>query len=186
MKKYYGSFSGDRLLAMYEDPTPEDVAAMGLEEITGEVNAGPRPTPFHELWRQSGQLVWKDPRSIEQAKNQKRAQIDEWRLQAHRSGFVYQGRRVATDEMSFMDLIGTNGRISRRGSLPANWPGGWKSGGQIIPIATVEQWDDFYEAMYQQGLSNFFRSQALKTQVDSAQTIEEIEAITWETNEPSA
>lgn len=127
-------------------------------------------------------VSWRSARTLELAKTEKRSQIDAWRLAANRSGFTYQGKLVATDELSMLDISNTNGEIARAGAMPANWPGGWKAQGQIIPISTVEQWGSFFSAMFQQGLANFNKSQALKAQVDAAQTIEQVDAITWESS----
>lgn len=125
-------------------------------------------------------MEWVQTRTIAQARREKRQQIDAWRLAANRAGFVYQGRLVATDELSMIDISNTNGEITRTGSMPANWPGGWKAEGQIIPISTIEQWSDFFSAMFQQGLANFNKSQALKLMVDDAQSIDEVDEINWE------
>ena len=127
-------------------------------------------------------MAWLDDRTLEQARSDKRAQIDAWRLEANSSGFIYQNKRVATDTLSMLDITNTGLRIAATQAMPPDWPGGWKAEGSFIPITTVADWNAFFDAMYQQGLANFMRSQVLKAMVDNPlATIAEIDAITWST-----
>lgn len=126
---------------------------------------------------------WYDPRTLEEVRASKRAQINEWRLQANHAGFTHAGKEIATDPLSMLDITSTSTQIARTNRLPAGWPGGWKArDNTYIPITTVAQWDSFYEAMYQQGLANFKHSQALKALVDAPMaTIAQVEGTNWST-----
>ena len=125
-------------------------------------------------------FLWVETRTMVEQKAAKNNQINTWRLQATYGGFVYQGKRIATDELSLIDLTNTGNRITRTGALPDNWPGGWKAvDNTYIAITTVAAWDAMYEAMYQQGLANFVTSQVLKAQVAAANTIAEVDSVVW-------
>lgn len=125
-------------------------------------------------------LAWQDTRTLAEVKVAKNAQINEWRLQANYAGFTYAGKEIATDQLSLLDLTNTATRIARDGALPPNWPGGWKAkDNTYVAIATVGDWDAFYDAMYQRGLANFSHAQALKAQLETATSIAEVESITW-------
>lgn len=155
-------------------------AGEGWVAVGPKENEPPRPSDTHRRAIVNGALVWVDDRSLASAKADKDAQINLWRLQANYSGFTYAGKEIATDQLSLLDLTNTATRIARTGSLPPNWPGGWKAkDNTYVAIATVGEWDDFYEAMYQQGLQNFVQAQSLKAQVAAAATLAEIDAVVW-------
>jgi hypothetical protein len=121
--------------------------------------------------------------SIEFARLRKNAEINAARLQANRSGFEFQGKVIASDELSRSDIDAVQAIVARSNTLPAGWPGAWKAvDTTFVPIADLETWDAFYTAMYQAGLSNFSRAQSLKALIEAATTPQEVEAINWDTD----
>ena len=79
------------------------------------------------------------------------------------------------------DIQGVNGYVTSTGSLPDEWPGGWKRmDNGYVPIVDVDTWKMFYKAMVDQGMTNFQKAQALKQRVAEATTVQEVYAIKWE------
>lgn len=117
--------------------------------------------------------------------NAKAIEINEARLNANASYFIYMKKRIACDKVSQFDITSTNNEINNTGVLPAKWPGGWKAkDNTYVPIQTVEDWKAFHSAMYDQGIRNFLKAQHLKQLVKEANSISEILAVNWETPTP--
>ena len=136
----------------------------------------PKPSDRHVFdWSTK---TWCDPRTLEQAKAEKRAEINAARLQATYSSFTFQGHEIACDQLSRSDIDGVNGTVATTGALPVDFPGHWKTkANDYVPIPDVATWNGFYAAMVAQGTANFARSQQLKAQVEAATTVEQVDAI---------
>jgi hypothetical protein len=117
---------------------------------------------------------------LEALKLQKNAEINAERLKANLSTFTHSGKVLACDQLSRGDIDAINGYVGTRGTLPANWIGGWKAvDNTTLLISDVAAWNAFYDSMIAQGQANFAHSQALKAQLAAATTAEEVTAITW-------
>ena len=115
------------------------------------------------------------------AKTQKNLEINEARLKANFSTFKHLDKTFACDQLSRSDIDGTNGFVSLYGSLPPGWPGGWKAvDNSYIAITSVNDWKAFYSSMFAQGNANFLHAQSLKTRLEQATTLQEVQAITWD------
>ena len=160
---------------------PENYYYSALEN--GLMPIPPRPSEHHAFDYALKQ--WVDPRTLSDIKASKRNEINDARLTANESNFAYAGKQIACDSLSRSDIDGANGQILLTGEMPADWPGGWKAmDNSYVPITTVEDWKAFYAAMYDQGLANFVHAQALKAQIEAAETVEEVQAITWTLQAP--
>ena len=116
------------------------------------------------------------------AKTQKNAEINEARLKANFSTFQHLDKTFACDQLSRSDIDGTNGFVSLYGTLPQGWQGGWKAvDNSYIAITSVNDWKAFYSSMFAQGNANFLHAQSLKTNLEQATTLQEVQAITWDT-----
>lgn len=137
-----------------------------------------KPSPRHE-WDWSAN-EWRDPRTLEQAKAEKNAEINAARAAANASTFTYGGKEIAVDDLSMKDIQSANGIISLTGALPGGWPGAWKAvDNTYVSIPNIATWTAFYAAMVAQGTANFAHSQQLKDTLAAATTIAEVDAITW-------
>lgn len=117
---------------------------------------------------------------LDALKAKKNEEINQARLKANRSTFMFMGKAIACDELSRGDIEGTNGIIGNIGDLPPGWPGAWKAAdNSYVPIPSVAAWKAFYGSMYAQGMTNFAKAQTLKQQLSIATTKEQIDAIVW-------
>ena len=150
----------------------------GARYIEGWVD-GPARIDLQTMQVVHGSSV--DDRTIERAREQKWNQIKSARMAANRGTFEFAGKRIYCDELSRSDIDGVNGEVSLTGSLPASFPLAWKAADNtFVPIPTVAAWTQFYQAMVSQGAANFAKSQAILALIQSAQTVAEVDAITWD------
>lgn len=176
----YAMLRGENIVAIYENPSPEDVSALGLVGLAHQGQIPPQPSQSHVLRVSGGTLAWVDGRTLAQVKAQKNAEINTARLAANRTTFTFGGKAIACDELSRGDIDGVNGIVTLTGALPPGWPGGWKAvDNSVVLIPDVLTWTLFYGAMVAQGTANFNHAQALKATLAAATTIAEVEAIQW-------
>ena len=163
-----------------EDSSPVTPAILTETELS-EIPVLVRPDPHSQLKLVGLELVWVDPRTFTEIKAAKREQINAWWLTANRKGFTFGGKLIRmADELDQWNINGTNGTVALTGGFPPGWKGFWKaSDNTYVAIPDVATWKDFYSAMAAQGAANFGTSQALKAQLDAAQTVAEVEAVVW-------
>ena len=114
------------------------------------------------------------------AKAAKNLQINQWRAEANQSTFTYQGKKIACDALSRSDIDAVAGSVSMNNAFPVGFPNAWKAtDNTLIMIPDIATFKAMYNAMTQQGTINFGHSQSLKAALAAANTIEEINAITW-------
>ena len=124
--------------------------------------------------------AWQDTRTLADIKLNRLQYVNEQRLAANQSFFIFQDKQIAIDTLSRSDIDGVNGEVSLTGQLPATFPNAWKAmDNTYVNIPDVATWVQFYQAMVQQGTANFIHAQQLKAQIQQATTIEEVEAISW-------
>lgn len=118
--------------------------------------------------------------ALEAVRTAKNGEINAARLAANFSTFPHAGKTFACDQLSRSDIDGTNGYVALYGALPVGWPGGWKAvDNTYTAIADVAAWKAFYSSLFAAGNANFAHAQALKAQLESAQTLADVEAIQW-------
>lgn len=154
----------------------------GIEHSNGWIEGGNhfdlpvQPSPNHVFNYTTKQ--WEDPRTLADLKAAKNAAINAARLKANQSHFTFAGKQIAVDPLSRSDIDAAHGAILMLGAMPGGWPGGWKAmDNTIVPIADLATWGQFYGAMVAQGTANFAHAQALKAQLASATTPEEVAAV---------
>ena len=117
---------------------------------------------------------------LAQAKVDKNTQINGWRAAANQSHFTYAGKQIACDALSRSDIDAVAGSIALTGAFPVGFPNAWKAmDNTYISIPDVATFKAMYAAMTLQGTVNFGHSQTLKTQLASATTVEQVNAIVW-------
>lgn len=157
--------------------------------LNGEIKEYSKEQAEEKMLRQPGhrwsnsEMRYIDQRSVNDMKSAKNEAIDEARLRANGSHFIFNGHRISVDAMSKSDIMGAHGEWLT-GQAPENWPGGWKTmdknpDGSAIYVAIPDQatWLQFYRAMVAQGTANFNHAQALKAQLAAATTPAEVEAV---------
>ena len=183
-----GEVVGELLGAFYESDVPDGLLCIEADPADPHgalyINNGkavllpPRPSDLHEWTINGWQLV---DGALSTAKANKNAEINAARLSANQSYFEFAGKQITADPLSRGDIDAVNGYVSLTGQMPPNWIGAWKTADNSwIPVADVATWTAFYSAMLNQGSVNFAKAQALKAAVIAAQSIAEVEAITWD------
>lgn len=120
--------------------------------------------------------------TLELVKARKMSEIDTSRLRANLTTFPFSGKDIAVDPLSRSDIDGISDIVALTGELPLGFPLAWRAtDGTSVPILDVPTWVSFVQAMVVQGLTNFERSESLKALVAASTTIEQVEAINWET-----
>jgi hypothetical protein len=169
-----------RVVQCPNDQLPAEEDPAQCVELSGWTGWPVAPHPGAQLRLVEGVRQWNDPRSLDQMRVDKNAEINAARLAANRGGFMFAGKLISTDELSRSDIDGTNGAVALTGEFPAGWPGAWKTeDNSYIPITDIETWKAFYAAMVAQGAQNFATAQALKAQLAAASTAAEIDAVRW-------
>ncbi|MGJ9420478.1 hypothetical protein ACHAC9_22380 [Massilia sp. CMS3.1] len=155
---------------------PTSLLAGDQPTIAAEIEHALTSDPASPL--SGGTVVIDRTLTLAEAKTRKRAEITRARLSADSDHFKFGERAIRTADKDIVDLLIADARW-RKGK-PINWPGGWKTmDDSDVPISTVAEWDTFFCAMYDAGINNFQRSQALKNQLAVATTPEQVAAITW-------
>lgn len=134
---------------------------------------------FPAIWINAS-MSWRDLRTLQEIKDITNDKISSARLLANISGFTYEGKIFATDQLSRGDIDGINGYVGLYNALPPNWAGAWKAiDNSYLPIPDLDAWKSFYSAMVAAGNANFAKAQQLKAQLAAAATPEEVEAVVW-------
>jgi hypothetical protein len=140
----------------------------------------PRPTKTCRLKWVNGARAWVETSTLAEFKSQREAEITKAKIEANDDYFTFQGKKVAVTEPDFKEMQSICAWVGMTGTMPPNWPGGWKvMGGGFVQFSTVPEWINFYGAMVQAGLSNFMKSEQLKAQIENATTHDQVAAINW-------
>jgi hypothetical protein len=135
-----------------------------------------QPSPNHVFNYTTKQ--WEDPRTLADLKAAKNQAINLARAAANSSFFMFQGKRIAVDQLSRSDIDAAHGSILMLQALPPGWPGAWKSmDNEFVLIPDVATWGQFYGTMVATGTANFNHAQTLKAQLAAASTPAEVEAV---------
>ncbi len=153
----------------------EQVQTYTQEQLTLKQDVPAYPAKWNNT-----SMSWIDLRTLSDAKIQKNQYINTWWVNANATFFAYAGKEFSTDPLSRGNIDGINGYVTLMNDFPPNWSGVWKANDNTtIEMIDVEVWKEFYAAMVAQGNANFLHAQQLKAQLNVAQTISEVEAITW-------
>jgi hypothetical protein len=129
---------------------------------------------------ESAEIQARSVDAMDSIKASKNEEINAWRAAANLSTFPHAGKLIACDSLSRSDLDGVANAIALSGSFPTGFPGAWKAtDNSMIPLADLDAFRALYASMTAQGTANFNHAQALKTQLASASTPEEVAAIVW-------
>lgn len=162
------------------DEPPEYPDEFDLIPYQGNLLLGGSPTPSAVLRWSGTAPAWVDESTLDDLKARKSEEINAARFAANQSYFEFDGRQIACDSISMLDIQCTNAEVALTQSMPANWPGAWKALDNSYPlIPDVATWTVFIKAMVSRGTAHFEHSKVLKEQIAAAETPAEIAAITW-------
>lgn len=135
--------------------------------------------PYTAEWSNT-LMVWVDQRTLLDAKAAKGNEINAARRAAVNGLFMWRGHEISHDAEARVNIDGINAYILAAGSFPPGWPGYWKAeDNTLVPLTTLADWQDFLAARTARGTAIFAHSEQLKAQVSAAQTIAEVDAVTW-------
>lgn len=141
----------------------------------------PQPSANHQ-WTEQKRWVYVD--TLEDIKIKKQAAITAAYLLANVTSFTFQGKEIQANEHSMKQIYITDSGITRRGGLKPNWLGFWKTlDNSYVAIPDVATWNAFYDSIEETGTANYLKAQVKKARISAATTIEEVDAITWESVE---
>jgi len=176
-------------------PKPEaeiraDLSAwLAAKEAHKQTVGVPAPFPEYELLNylsndfvvvDDNEVKPEEPKTLEELKQLKNAQINKWRGEANRTSFSFVDKQIAVDVLSRSDIDGIAAYVSLHNALPPAFPGAWKAmDNTYVIIPDVDTFKAMIAAMVAQGSANFNKSQQLKTQLAAATTETEVEAIQW-------
>lgn len=185
---WYAALDEEGKIAQYENALvdnegpnlPHPFGDFEYVQLLGEPLSTPAPTPTSVPRVVEQQAVWVEEGNLPVAKALAKARISAAYLLANKTSFTFQGKEIQADEHAMTQINRTDAGIQRRGALRSDWPGAWKAlDNSYIPIPDVATWGAMMDALETQGLVNFLKAQALKNSIDAAETIEEIQAISW-------
>lgn len=154
--------------------TPEDCYATedppdkGMYHIGGEWQYLP-PCPGEGYVFDYADRHWVDPRSIEDIKAQKWAEIKSQRNQLEVGGFEFEGGIYDSDQVS-------QGRIM--GAAMAGADQTWTLANNSTVNLTASQLQQLYAALQEHISSIHERSRIAREKIENAQTVAEVEAVT--------
>ena len=164
--------------AMYDfSNVPEITWSQKLEEVAPTLDD-------HGIWRQTWKVIEKEGEerdsAFESVKIYKREEIDRYRLHAMNGTFNFKDKTFSSDEISRIAINEVTTYVALNNELPVWITDGWKSDdGTYLPIGDVDEWREFTNALAKAGNKIFQYTQELKARVNSAETFEEIMAVTW-------
>lgn len=137
-------------------------------------------------WVQTFRIVEMNATEIDnyfkEKRRDKELEINAARTQANDGYFPYMGKRIACDPVSMKDIMMTNMIVQQIGALPPGFPSQWKArDNTYVPMPDATAWRGFFLALYAQGMRNFQHSETLKFMISQATSLEQIEAISWNT-----
>lgn len=140
------------------------------------------PTATSVLTFIGGAFGSREAASLADLRQAKVNQINAAHMLANVTSFTFMGKEIQANAHSMQQIQITDLGIRRRGGLRANWQGAWKTldNGHVL-IPDLATWNAFMDAIEDTGSANFAKAQALKAQLASATTSEQVAAITWST-----
>lgn len=180
MSKYVIINSSNRVVRIEQSDTlPTVESGLTAQLMTSNFPGFSREEGVYYTYT-GGSFVKQDTRSILDLKAAKNVEINASRLSANQTFFTFQNKQIACDPLSRSDIDGVNGIVCLTGSLPTNFPGAWKAiDNTYVSIPDRATWVSFYDAMVNQGMLNFNKSQQLKAALVLADEIIEVENISW-------
>lgn len=131
------------------------------------VSIGEPPSPHHTFDYTTKQ--WIDPRTLDEIKTQKWAEIKQQRDQLEFGGFEFEGNIYDSDQVS-------QGRIM--GAAAAGVDQTWTLADNTTAELSASQLQQLYAALQAHIASVHERGRIAREKIENAQTIQEVEAVT--------
>ena len=155
---------------------PMKAGSMYVQEGT-LVNIPCPPTEYHQFnWSTK---EWEDPRTLDELKVFKRAEIKRKRTQAEHSGVLFEGYIFDSDSTSQARISGAVqlAMIAQMTSMP--FYVNWTLSNNSVRLLESKEVVQLGVALGQHVQAQFTKGQALQVQIDAATTKEELDLIKW-------
>lgn len=125
-------------------------------------------------------LTWVDPRTVAQARTQKRFEIAQWRAAANYEPFTFAGKQIAAGPQAREDIAVVSQVVAIKGALPAGLDNEWAAtDGTYVAIPNVAAWSDLVDALAAHIQAMRSHARDLQTQVGAAGTVAAVDVISW-------
>lgn len=133
---------------------------------------------YDELIESGAEIVPYEPPppTLEEAKIAKANEIADARWQDEVGGIVVGGVKMYTDRDSQAKYTGAVVTYNMRGT----WPQAWKGMDGWLPLPTGDDLLDLADAVEQHVQSLYLKEGMIDMQIKAAQTVEEVQAISWD------
>jgi hypothetical protein len=158
-----------------EETQPQEEAGLGYF-FTTESLAFPVPTRAEHILRFDGaKLVWHDPRTLSDLKSAQWGLIKQARSQAEYAGFTWDGSTFDSDTLSQNRITGAVTLAQLSPGFTIHWTLADNS------TRTLNQADMIAVgvALGQHVQTQFTKAQALRLQIETASTPEQVAAVVW-------
>ncbi|HAP76432.1 MAG TPA: hypothetical protein DCY18_12645 [Thauera sp.] len=171
---HFLTLDGERIVGVVEaDTIPGD----GWIQFDGWPGWGARPSPRHAAFLIDSVLVWQDPRTLEQAKADRIADMRVARDAAIEGGFTWNSLPFDSDSTAQLRLVGL-AVAAMADPLMEDKP--WRLADNTWTTVNSSQALQVYTALGGHIEAMFAQFAAREAAINAATTIEEVEAITWE------
>jgi hypothetical protein len=124
-------------------------------------------------WRNA--FVWENDRTLPEAKTAKWIELKQARSQAEYAGFYWKGFLFDSDAISQQRITGA----VTLAQMDAGFSIGWTLADNTVRQLDATQMKDVSAALGLHVATQFARAQDLRTQLDAAQTTEQVAAVNW-------
>jgi hypothetical protein len=135
-----------------------------------------RPSPSHKPRRIGNLVAWEDPRTLEQAREQRLAQIQAERDAVLFGGFQWDGSTFDSNADSQSRLMGL--RVDAM--LPTFTPRGWRLADNTWRTLSAADAAGIWVALTEHMEGQFRRFEAREAAINAATTVAAVDAVTWE------
>jgi hypothetical protein len=155
------------------------VVLEGVVYVGGWIENGihfelPEQNSMHHVFNYNTK-EWVDPRTLQDHKTAKWLEIKQARSQAEYAGFTWDGSVFDSDAISQQRITGA----VTLAQMDAAFSIGWTLADNTVRQLSAAEMKDVGTALGVHVATQFARAQDLRTQLDAAQTAEEVAAVSW-------
>lgn len=177
LEQVYGVLAQDVVYGGYEAISPDSV--VGLAKPRHVLQEKPMPPTRWHVWDKQAWAWIATPEALEEAKSFVKNQINTARNIAERSGFVAYGKLFDSDDKAIQRILGAAQAavIAKQLGKPLSIE--WTCADNTTLIMDADMLIELPVILAQTADYLHQKARALKKQIESAESIEEMESIVW-------